>query len=293
MSQRPKHNVERDEVLELHTTGGKFPYYGKSIIRQAVTLFNEETLTEMVYLMVEIPEFKKIYEIAPICINTKDNQPFVIKQRNMIANALYLANPNMDSSSIWDISDLPSEMFDYNTGKKEIASRPQYINLLNKEFNMVISMNKTFGEILVNAYSGKPIPSKKENQSAYEIALTLPQTIRIPDYSKQPKISFEIKAFFGLDDKSLKESLSGLSAEEYKYYIENKEKIQYVEPILTGEAFIKKVHDILVKSCKKHGVTPDEAQFEKFKEAQRTKEADANYAQQSSGSTNVSSDVPF
>jgi hypothetical protein len=112
---------------------------------------------------------------------------------------------------------------------------PSYVDLLGKKIGAVLHFYQKYPESLgINGYTGRPIPTKSEDEEGYNIAKNEASTIWMPNYDKDPQPVFDFISFYDpATEKTFAEMLD-----------DNLEKPVAVEEAL--EKTLKKSHKAVV-----------------------------------------------
>lgn len=112
---------------------------------------------------------------------------------------------------------------------------PSYVDLLGKKIGAVLHFYQKYPESLgINGYTGRPIPTKSEDEEGYNIAKNEASTIWMPNYEKDPQPVFDFISFYDpATEKTFAEMLD-----------DNLEKPVAVEEAL--EKTLKKSHKAVV-----------------------------------------------
>lgn len=74
---------------------------------------------------------------------------------------------------------------------------PAYTDLIGKKIGAVLHFYQKYPESLgINGYTNRPIPTKSEDEEAYNVAKMEASTIWMPNYDKDPQPVFDFISFF-------------------------------------------------------------------------------------------------
>lgn len=88
------------------------------------------------------------------------------------------------------------EFIDGSSVEREVEV-PSYVGLLGKKVGVVLNYYQEYPESLgVNGYTGSPIPTKAEDEDAYNLAKKDVTTVWMPNYEKEAQPVFDFVTFF-------------------------------------------------------------------------------------------------
>ena len=162
--------MDTKDVEKLGTS--KYPAIMNVIITKAITIFNPETGSDCLELYIREcgKEDAKDIKLDKLYIGSGKDSPFIKENKKWAGNLLYLLNPNKPSGEEWEVDSVAIEQHNWETGQDEIVEKDAYIEFHNIPVKAIVTLYKKLKRAKVNGYTGRPIPSYREQQEAWTLA---------------------------------------------------------------------------------------------------------------------------
>ena len=282
--------MDTKDVEKLGTP--KYPAIMNVVITKAITTFNNETGSDCLELFLrEIgKEDAKDIKLDKIYIGSGKDSPFIKENKKWAGNLLYLLNPTKPSGEEWEVGSMAVEQRNWETGQDEIVEKDAYVEFHNIPVKAIVTLYKKLKRAKVNGYTGRPLPSYKENPEAWTLANQSPETIEFPTYSKDDSGNLRYDFIYKADFYDAETGQTLFERNHNKDAEDIEKKIKYYQSRSWTEEALRDVKDqiearkqALIKNLKKNGVDFDETRWN----------AEPNNNPIGNTVVDVSSDVPF
>lgn len=176
--------MDTKDVEKLGTS--KYPAIMNVVITKAITTFNPETGSDCLELYIREcgKEDAREIKLDKIYIGSGKDSPFIKENKKWAGNLLYLLNPQKPSGEEWEVGTMAVEQHNWDTGQDEIVEKDAYVEFQNIPVKAIVTLYKKLKRGKINGYTGRPLPSYKENKEAWELANKSPETIEFPTFAK-------------------------------------------------------------------------------------------------------------
>lgn len=194
---KPNMNIDLTSEESQERAGSAFhtvPLTGKHIatIKQAYLTYTNGGSC-WINMTLEL-ENGKTYKLPQKCITSGKEKNFEkLHDYDVLLNIMYLtrASGNVGETKI--------AVTKFENGNKIETEEifDSYNDLIDKQVGVVIKYYQKYPETFaINGYTGRPIPDRLSDKDGYDKTKSLPTTIWMPNYSKEPQPIFDALIYF-------------------------------------------------------------------------------------------------